>query len=60
MKTFKKNNSHWKKNEILEEIGKNIKIYSEFANLSNIIEQNLELSKEELESYNHLTYIELY
>lgn len=41
-------------------IEKNIKIYSEFPNLSNIIEQNFELSKEELESYNHLTYIELY
>ena len=41
-------------------IEKNIKSYSEFPNLTNIINQNLELSKEELESYNHLTYIELY
>tara|TARA_B100001175_G_C19352812_1_gene563215 strand:+ start:138 stop:923 length:786 start_codon:yes stop_codon:yes gene_type:complete len=41
-------------------IEKNIKCYSEFPNIYNIINQNLELSKEELESYNHLTYIELY
>ena len=41
-------------------IEKNIKTYSEFPNLTNIIDQNLNLSKEELESYNHLTYIELY
>ena len=40
-------------------IEKNIKTYFEFPNLTNIIDQNLELSKEELESYNHLTYIEL-
>jgi len=41
-------------------IEKNIKTYTEFPNLTNIIDQNLNLSKEELESYNHLTYIELY
>ena len=41
-------------------IEKNIKTYSEFPNLTNIIDENLKLSKEELESYNHLTYIELY
>ena len=41
-------------------IEKNIKTYSEFPNLTNIIDKNLKLSKEELESYNHLTYIELY
>ncbi len=41
-------------------IEKNIKSYFEFPNLTNIINQNLELSKEELETYNHLTYIELY
>ncbi len=41
-------------------IEKNIKTYYEFPNLSNIAINNLELSKEELNSYNHLTYIELY
>tara|TARA_B100001093_G_scaffold340759_1_gene325556 strand:+ start:221 stop:1006 length:786 start_codon:yes stop_codon:yes gene_type:complete len=41
-------------------IEKNIKTYFEFPNLSDIIKPNLELSKEELNSYNHLTYIELY
>ena len=49
------NKTTWVKN-----IEKNIKCYSEFPNIYNIINQNLELSKEELESYNHLTYIELY
>ena len=41
-------------------IEKNIKTYFEFPNLSNILSKNLDLSKEELNSYNHLTYIELY
>lgn len=41
-------------------IEKNIKTYYEFPNLSHIAINNLELSKEELNSYNHLTYIELY
>ncbi len=40
-------------------IEKNIKTYFEFPNLSYIIDRNLNLSKQELESYNHLTYIEL-
>tara|TARA_B100000035_G_scaffold101944_1_gene86422 strand:+ start:276 stop:1061 length:786 start_codon:yes stop_codon:yes gene_type:complete len=43
-----------------QNIEKNIKTYFEFPNVSNIIDQNLKLSKEELDSYNHLTYIELY
>ena len=41
-------------------IEKNIKTYFEFPNLSNILNENLDLSKEEFNSYNHLTYIELY
>ena len=41
-------------------IEKSIKTYFEFPNLSNILSKNLDLSKEELNSYNHLTYIELY
>ena len=41
-------------------IEKNIKTYFEFPNLSNILSKNLDLSKEELNSYNHLAYIELY
>ena len=41
-------------------IEKNIKTYFEFPNLSDMIDNNFELSKEELNSYNHLTYIELY
>ena len=41
-------------------IEKNIKTYFEFPNLLNILDKNLDLSKEELNSYNHLTYIELY
>ena len=41
-------------------IEKNIKTYFEFPNLSNILNKNLDLSKDELNSYNHLTYIELY
>ena len=41
-------------------IERNIKTYFEFPNLSNMLTSNLELSKEELNSYNYLTYIELY
>ena len=41
-------------------IEKNIKTYFEFPNLSNVLSNKLELSKDELNSYNHLTYIELY
>ena len=41
-------------------IEKNIKTYFEFPNLSNILIKNFDLSKDELNSYNHLTYIELY
>ena len=41
-------------------IEKNIKTYFEFPNLSNMLDNKLELSKDELNSYNHLTYIELY
>ena len=41
-------------------IEKNIKTYFEFPDLSNKLSDNLELSKEELSSYNHLTYIELH
>ena len=41
-------------------IEKNIKTYFEFPNLKSILNANLDLSKEELNSYNHLTYIELY
>ena len=41
-------------------IEKNIKIYFEFPKLSDVISSNIVLSKEELNSYNHLTYIELY
>ena len=41
-------------------IEKNIKTYFEFPNLSYMLKDNLELSKEELNSYNYLTYIELY
>ena len=41
-------------------IQKNIKTYFEFPNLSHILDENLELSKEELDSYNHLTYVELH
>jgi len=41
-------------------IEKNIKTYFEFPNLTNLIDHNLQLSKEELNSYNHLTYLELY
>ena len=41
-------------------IEKNIKTYFEFPNLSNMLNDKLELSKDELNSYNHLTYIELY
>jgi len=41
-------------------IEKNIKTYFEFPNLSDMIDNNLELSEEELNSYNHLTYIKLY
>ena len=40
-------------------IEKNIKTYYEFPNLTNILNNNLKLSKEELNSYNHLTYIKL-
>lgn len=41
-------------------IEENIKTYFEFPNLSNILSSKLELSKDEINSYNHLTYIELY
>lgn len=41
-------------------IEKNIKTYFEFPNLSNMLSNKLELSKDELNSYNHLTYVELY
>jgi hypothetical protein len=41
-------------------IEKNLKSYYEFPNLSNITNLKLKLSKIELESYNRLTYIELY
>jgi len=41
-------------------IEKNIKTYFEFPNLSNVLSNKLELPKDELNSYNHLTYIELY
>lgn len=41
-------------------IEKNIKTYYEFPNLSALIDSSLEISKAEIESYNHLTYIELY
>tara|TARA_B110000003_G_C16484605_1_gene471088 strand:+ start:118 stop:903 length:786 start_codon:yes stop_codon:yes gene_type:complete len=41
-------------------IEQNIKTYFEFPNLSYMLTDNLELSKEELNSYNYLTYIELY
>ena len=41
-------------------IERNIKTYFEFPNLSNMLNDKLELSKDELNSYNHLTYIELY
>ena len=46
-------------NNDFKNIEKNIKTYFEFPNLSNMIGNNLDLSKEELNSYNHLTYIEL-
>ena len=41
-------------------IEKNIKTYFEFPKLSDMIETDLEISKDELDSSNHLTYIELY
>lgn len=41
-------------------IEKNLKSYYEFPNLNNIAKLKLNLSKIELESYNHITYIELY
>ncbi len=41
-------------------IEQNIKTYFEFPNLSNMLTENLELSNEEFNSYNYLTYIELY
>ena len=41
-------------------VQKNIKTYFEFPNLNRILDKNLELSKEELDSYNHLTYVELH
>ena len=41
-------------------IEKSLKSYYEFPNLNNITNLNLKLSKIELESYNHLTFIELY
>ena len=41
-------------------IEKNIKTYFEFPKLSDIVETDLEISKDELDSNNHLTYIELY
>jgi len=41
-------------------IEKNLKSYYEFPNLNNIAKLKLNLSKVELESYNHITYIELY
>ena len=41
-------------------IEKNLKSYYEFPNLNNLAKLKLNLSKIELESYNHITYIELY
>jgi hypothetical protein len=41
-------------------IEKSLKSYYEFPNLNNITNLNLKLSKIELDSYNHLTFIELY
>jgi len=41
-------------------IEKSLKSYYEFPNLNNITNLNLKLSKIELESYNRLTYIELF
>jgi hypothetical protein len=41
-------------------IEKNLKSYYQFPNLNNITNLKLKLSKIELESYNHLTYIELF
>jgi hypothetical protein len=41
-------------------IEKSLKSYYEFPNLNNITNLKLKLSKIELESYNRLTYIELY
>ena len=59
MKTLKKSPPKWGENDF-KNIEKNIKTYFEFPNLSNKLSDNLELSKEELSSYNHLTYIELH
>ena len=41
-------------------IEKNLKSYYEFPNLNSIAKLELNLSKLELESYNHITYIELH
>ena len=41
-------------------IEKSLKSYYEFPNLNDITNLNLKLSKKELETYNHLTYIELH
>ena len=46
--------------KMILKISKNIKTYFEFPNLSNMLTGNLELSKEEFNSYNNLTYIKLY